>query len=509
MPQESTPPAMTFLEMISKAPPGASAIEDVNGGKMTYGQLKANAHKVVGFLNNAGFKKTDRIAIIMPNGPQLAVTIVSVASGFTAMPINPDYKAPEFENYLLALHPKALLTKAGTMSWQMEIARNLGLETLELIPSGGNEAGAFSLGGPDKSDLVEPEFTRPDDTVFVFLTSGTTSLPKRIPLTNANICWSLHYLNRDGALDSRSRFLIFFPFFHAGGTLTFCRSISNGGTAICTAGSQPTQFYRWLDETKPTAYTAAPAIHQMILEMAKDHRDAIACSSLRWIMTGSASMPSSVVQRMEETLNVPVIEAYGSTEVYGIGTSPLPPKKRKYAAVIPCVPELAVMDEQGRPQPVGTLGEIAVRGPNVFGGYEEDSEANAKTFFNGWYKTGDLGQMDEEGYLHLCGRVKDLINKGGEKISPFEVDEALMGHPAVLEAITFPVPHTTLGEDLDAAVVLRLDQKVSEYELRKFLFERLADFKVPTRILFVMEIPKGSTGKASRQEIARVLGFGR
>jgi acyl-coenzyme A synthetase/AMP-(fatty) acid ligase len=145
---------MTILEMISKAIPGASAIEDVNGGKMTYGQLKANAHKVVGFLNNAGFKKTDRIAIIMPNGLQLAVTLVSVASGFTVMPINPDYKAPEFENYLLALHPRALLTKAGTMSWQLETARNLGLETLELIPNGGNEEGAFSLGGPDKSDLV-------------------------------------------------------------------------------------------------------------------------------------------------------------------------------------------------------------------------------------------------------------------------------------------------------------------------------------------------------------------
>jgi acyl-CoA synthetase (AMP-forming)/AMP-acid ligase II len=491
--------------MISGATPASSAIEGVDGRRMTYGQLKANARKIVSSLNAAGFRRNDRISVALPNGPELAVAMVSVASGFTAVPMSPDLKEEEFERYLSALRLKAVLAKAGTVPRHM--LSKFGLDVFELAPDSSPEAGAFSLSSPSfrNQDLAEPEFTEPKDTVLVLMTSGTTALPKRIPITNGNFYWGILQNSRDGTIDSTTRLLIFFPLTHAAGAISLWRSILNGGTVICPHEMNPVNFYQWLDNTQANAFFAAPPVHQIILDMAENHKDSIARSDLRWLMTGSASIRKDIMEKMEETFKAPVIEAYGSTETIGIGFSPLPPRKHKYAAVMPVVPGLEILDDKGKALPVGALGEIAVRGPNVFSGYEDDPEENARVFSNGWFRTGDLGFMDGEGYLHLGGRVKDIINKGGRKISPAEVDEALMDHPAVSDALAFPVPHPTLGEDVDAAVVLRTDRKVTEGELRAFLFQRLEYFKVPTRIVVVREIPKGPMGKVNRQEAARAL----
>jgi acyl-coenzyme A synthetase/AMP-(fatty) acid ligase len=505
--REDAQPTSTIYGVISGASPNASAIEGVEGGRITYGQLRANAQRIVGFLNSSGFRRNDRIAIPMPSGPVLAVALASVASGFTAIPINPEFKPSEFEKYLLDLHPKAVLTLAGTMQQQNRIAEDLGIETMGLFADRSPGAGAFSLSCPETANRAEPDFTRPDDTILVLLTSGTTALPKKIPWTNRNMHWGIRYCNEGTELGPSPRMLFFAPLFHASGMIILWRALFSGGTAICGREFEPSEFFRWLDETRATQFFASPARQQSILKMAGEHMDVIARSALRWIMSGTTTSNKEILERTERTFKVPVIDSYGSTETIVIGFSPLPPRKSKYGAIMPCVPELAIHDENGRSLPSGRTGEIAVRGPQIFKGYEEDPEANAQVFVNGWLRTGDLGLIDGEGYLHLKGRVKDIINKGGEKISPLEIDEALMEHPSVLDALTFPVPHQSLGEDVDAAVVLRPDRKAGEFELRAFLFQRLAYFKVPTRLVFVDEIPKGPTGKASRRDMAKALGL--
>jgi acyl-CoA synthetase (AMP-forming)/AMP-acid ligase II len=253
-------------------------------------------------------------------------------------------------------------------------------------------------------------------------------------------------------------------------------------------------------------YSAVPAVQQSIIEMAKENKDVISRSRLRLVRTGTASLPSKTLKELERIFGVPVVETYGSTEAIGIGRSS-PCMGHRLGALKPIAPGIEIMNEKGNELHQGELGEIAVRGPNVFKGYEDDPEANKAAFVDGWFRTGDLGYFDGEGYLHLVGRVKEIINKGGEKVAPQEIDSALMEHPVVAEAVAFPVPHKTLGEDVDAAVVLREGGQVTEGELRSFLFDRLAYFNVPTRIVFVKMIPKGPTGKANRSDMARTLGL--
>jgi acyl-CoA synthetase (AMP-forming)/AMP-acid ligase II len=485
---------------------GNSAIEDVRGKMMTYRQLQDHVNRFVGGLNGVGFRRNDRIAIVMPNGPEIAVTLVSVACGFTAILLNPNYTTPEFEQYLSKIKVKALLVERGSRSPSMEVAKSLGLELFELAPRGGGEEGPFARAALDSHGKEEPDFAKPEDIAFVLLTSGTTALPKRIPLTHMNLCWGVYCFNKHSGMTGADRNLIIFPFFHSGGMFTLFKSLNTKGTAICTPGFRPSEFFEWLDRTHPTTYTGTPTMFQIIVAMAKDHREVVSRSKLKWMVTGAAAMPYKLMRELEGTFGVPVIETYVASEGM-VGVSPLPPLVRKHAAVIPCI-DVAIIDELGNVVPTGTLGEITVRGPNISKGYEDDPETNELAFFNGWFKTGDLGYMDGDGYLHLSGRVKEIINKGGEKIAPFEIDETLLKHPAVAEAVAFPVPHPSLGEDVNVAVVLSKGQTASEDELRMYLFDRLAHFKVPTRILILPEIPKGPSGKVKRFEMAQALGLG-
>jgi acyl-coenzyme A synthetase/AMP-(fatty) acid ligase len=294
--------------------------------------------------------------------------------------------------------------------------------------------------------------------------------------------------------------------FYAGGLNHIYRPLYTGGTIICAEGFQRTEFFQWLEKTKPTVFSSPPAAQQFIVEMAKNHRDVISNSKIRMIRSGTAALPSKALRELEAAFGVPVVESYNATEVIGIGLTSAS-IGHEPGAFKPTVPEIMIMDEKGNQLSQGELGEIAVKGPNVFKGYEGDAEANKAAFINGWFRTGDLGFIDKQGYLHLGGRIKEIINKGGEKVAPLEVDKVLMEHPAVAEAVTFPVPHPTLGEDLNVAVVVRQGQHVTEAELRMLLFQKLTYFKVPTRILFVEEIPKGATGKPSRKEMAREMGL--
>jgi acyl-CoA synthetase (AMP-forming)/AMP-acid ligase II len=301
------------------------------------------------------------------------------------------------------------------------------------------------------------------------------------------------------------------PLFHIHGLIAaVSSSLAAGGEVWCSPGFNALKVFAWMDEAKPTWYTAVPTMHQAILARAERNKDSVARAGLRFIRSSSASLPPQVMAELEKTFGAPVIESYGMTEAaHQMTSNPLPPRARKPGSVgIAAGPEVAIMDEAGNLLPQGGLGEIVIRGPNVTKGYEANPDANAKAFADGWFRTGDQGTLDEEGYLRITGRLKELINRGGEKVSPLEVDEILMDHPAVAQVVTFGMPHDKLGEEVAAAIVLREGLSAGERELRDFCGMRLADFKVPRRIVIVAEIPKGATGKLQRIGLAAKLGLG-
>jgi len=350
-----------------------------------------------------------------------------------------------------------------------------------------------------------------DDLALLLHTSGTTSRPKLVPLLQRNLLASAEHIGRTLALTRDDVCLNILALFHIHGLIAATlSSLAAGASVSCTPGFNALKFFHWLDEVRPTWYTAVPTMHQAILARAGRHREEIARGRLRLIRSSSASLPAPVMLEMEKTFGVPVIEAYGMTEAsHQMASNPLPPRERKPGSVGMAIgPEIAVLDEDWNPLPRGEVGEVAIHGPNVTPGYEANPEANAKSFREGWFRTGDQGVIDEEGYLRLTGRLKEQINRGGEKFSPLEVDEVLALHPAVAQAITFAMPHDKLGEEVAAAVVLREGATATERELHNFCAARLSHFKVPRKVVFVTEIPKGATGKLQRIGLAQKLGLG-
>jgi acyl-CoA synthetase (AMP-forming)/AMP-acid ligase II len=348
------------------------------------------------------------------------------------------------------------------------------------------------------------------EIALILHTSGTTSRPKIVPLRHVNVTASAYNIGASLALTEQDVCLNIMPLFHIHGLIAATlASLAAGGAVCCTPGFNGFRFYSWLEQVRPTWYTAVPTMHQTILELAPRNARVIATGRLRLIRSSSSSLPAQVMTAMEAAFGVPVIESYGMTEAaHQMASNPLPPAPRFPGCVgIAAGPEIAIMDDEGVLLPAGAAGEVVIRGRNVTAGYENNPAANEAGFVDGWFRTGDQGVLDADGYLRLTGRLKELINRGGEKISPLEVDEVLMDHPAVAQCLTFAVPHDKLGEEVGAAIVLRAGESVKDTELRAFCAERLAGFKVPRRIVFVEEIPKGATGKPQRIGMARKLGL--
>jgi acyl-CoA synthetase (AMP-forming)/AMP-acid ligase II len=345
---------------------------------------------------------------------------------------------------------------------------------------------------------------------LVLHTSGTTSRPKIVPLTQRNVCASAMNVAQSIALARADRCLNIMPLFHIHGLIAAVLASAQAGASVhCTSGFDALQFFRWLEEVRPTWYTGVPTMHQAILGRATRNEAIIRSARLRLVRSSSASLPPQVMAELEKTFGAPVIEAYGMTEAaHQMASNPLPPRPRKPGSVgLPAGPDVAVMDEAGKLLPADAIGEIVIRGANVTPGYKNNAQANAAAFTNGWFRTGDQGVMDADGYFRLTGRLKEIINRGGEKISPREVDEVLLDHPAVAQVVTFAVPHAKLGEEVAACIVLADGAAADEKSIRAFAAERLADFKVPRTVVFVAEIPKGATGKLQRIGLAEKLGL--
>ncbi len=346
---------------------------------------------------------------------------------------------------------------------------------------------------------------------LVLHTSGTTARPKIVPLTNGNLAASARHVGESLALGPNDVCLNIMPLFHIHGLVAAVMSSLRAGAGVCcTPGFNAFKFGEWLEEVRPTWYTAVPTMHQAILMRMRAHPERARTAGLRLIRSSSASLPPQVMQELEDVFGSPVVEAYGMTEAaHQMASNPLPPRARKPGAVgLAAGPEVAVMADDGAILPQGSVGEVVIRGPNVTPGYAGNPDANARAFTDGWFRTGDQGRIDEEGYLFLTGRLKEQINRGGEKISPLEVDVVLLDHPSVAQVVTFGVPHAKLGEEVGAVVVLHPGQAATEQEIRDFCAARLAAYKVPRHVLLRDDIPKGATGKVQRIGLAAKLGLG-
>ncbi len=483
---------------------------------LSYGGLRDQVGRTGEALARAGIGAGDRVAIVLPNGPEMAAAFLATAACATAAPLNPAYRADEFAFYLGDLGAKALVLEAGADGPAVEAAARTGVPIIGLAPEPGAGAGTFSLdipagaaAGSDGHDADGAREAR-DDAALVLHTSGTTSRPKIVPLTGANLCASARNIAEWLSLTPGDRCLNIMPLFHIHGLMAgVLASLHAGGTVICTPGFNALRVFGWLDGMAPTWLTAVPTMHQAILARAARNREVIARRRLRLLRSSSSSLPAPVMEELEAAFDAPVIESYGMTEAsHQMTSNPMPPAERRPGGVgLAAGPEVAIMDAAGTLQPTGTKGEVVIRGPNVTPGYENNPEANAAAFTDGWFRTGDEGVIDGAGHLTLTGRLKEIINRGGEKIAPREVDDVLMTHPAVSQAVAFAVPHPKLGEDVAAVIVLREGAQAEERELRAFAAGSLADFKVPRTIVFRDEIPKGATGKLQRIGLAEKLGL--
>jgi oxalate---CoA ligase len=499
----------TIRDMLCSMPAARRAVGAPGRPDADAGDVLAHVDRTVAALNSFGIGRGDKLAIVLDNGPEMVTAFLGCAAACTTAPLNPGYREDEFAFYLEDLNASALLVAANSQSPAVAAAARLGIPLIHLHASPGEQAGLFTLSGAPAT-AANSGHAAADDVALVLHTSGTTSRPKIVPLSHTNLLASAANIVRTLSLSPEDRCLNIMPLFHIHGLVAaVLASLAAGGSVFCTPGFNALRFFAWMEEARPTWYTAVPTMHQAILGRAGRNADVIAAHPLRFIRSSSASLPASVFAEMERVFGCPVIEAYSMTEnAHQMTSNQLPPGKRKPGSVgVAAGPEVAIMSPDGRLLPAGEIGEVVTRGPNVTRGYENNPKANAEAFAHGWFHTGDQGVMDAEGFLRITGRLKEIINRGGEKIAPLEVDEVLMTHPAVHQAVTFAMPHDKLGEDVAAAIVLKEGATASERDIREFAAVRLADFKVPRRVVIVPEIPKGATGKLQRIGLAAKLGL--
>jgi acyl-CoA synthetase (AMP-forming)/AMP-acid ligase II len=475
--------------------PDHNAIECPGYRPLTYRDLRQQIISVVKTLNAMGFRRNDRIAIIAPAGPDTAVIIISVMAGFTSIPLNPQNRDQEYTSYFSQLKIKLIIVQKGYETAATAVAKSLNIPIIELIPVSGL-AGKFEMEPTFIQDAKEAEFATTSDIATLLLTSGTTAKPKIVPLSQRQFCEDAHKMRIKYQYTETDRHLHIVPYYHVTGFKgTLVTPLLTGGTIICTKDFIPPDFLSLLKTFRPTHYVAVPAMHQGILrEIKKVPPDELKNNSLRGIRSGSASLPANVNQELEKLLGIPVTDGYAMSES-GIISINIPP--REGSVGIPVIEYLAIIDENGNELKSGETGEIIVQGGSVFCGYEDAPEENDAAFINGKFRTGDLGYVDDDGYLFITGRKNELINKGGRKISPEEIDVVLKSNPLVRDAMTFGVTDPVLGEDI-AAMVVPADEKLTETDLHMFLLDRIIQFKVPRRIYFVDAIPRNPAGKPLR-----------
>jgi acyl-CoA synthetase (AMP-forming)/AMP-acid ligase II len=495
------PSPPTLADLLSRAEPGHPAvILPDEGSATTYFALAEQVESLAARLARSGLEPGEAVAIVLPNGLEyLAAFLAVTRARLIAAPLNPAYKADEFRFALEDAGVRAVIAPAEAPLLR-EAARSLGL--VVWVASRGN--GHVRLEGEGLAAAADraPDRPRPDDVALFLHTSGTTSRPKGVPLTHANLLASVGNIAAHYRLTPEDTGLLVMPLFHVHGLIGATLSLFwAGGSLVVPPRFSAAGFWPTARAHRVRWYSAVPTIHQVLLSRA-DADGAPAQSGFRFIRSCSSALAPATLGQLEARFGAPVLEAYAMTEAsHQMTSNPLPPQPHKPGSVGRGTNvDVAIMDEAGTLLPAGTPGEVVVRGPNVTRGYRNNPEANAAAFTNGWFRTGDRGVLDADGYLTLIGRIKELINRGGEKISPLEIDAALLTHPAVAEAATFAAPDAKYGEEVYAAVVLK--GTATAEDLQAYCRGRLADFKVPKVVYLVPELPKGPTGKVQRRHLA-------
>lgn len=486
----------TLLDLI-QAPGNATAVILPEAGtKITYEELRSQVASVADALASAGIGPGDRVAMSLPNGLDTIVCFLAASIAGTAAPLNPGYRYDEFAFFLEDTNAKLLVVPSGGA----EEARRAAGDKIPVIEAEVDSSGIVRLSPSPKGKTAGAP--RPDDVALVLHTSGSTGRPKRVPLRHRNLTVSAQNIIHTYRLGPEDVSLVAMPLFHVHGLVASTLStLASGGTVVVPPKFNPLSFWRTVRDYHATWYSAVPTIHSLLLARAGSEKPPGA-EHLRFIRSCSAPLSPEMMQKLETLFGAPALEAYGMTEAsHQMASNPLPPGVRKPGSVgVGTGVKISIMDADGHHLPAGTAGEVVIQGPNVIDGYENNPEANATSFVDGWFRTGDQGILDSEGYLRLVARIKELINRGGEKISPREIDELLLTHPAVAEAVCFGVPHPTWGEEVAAAVVVK--GTASEADLLSFCKDHLADFKRPKKIHIVETIPRTATGKIQRRVVA-------
>ena len=496
----------TIRNMINQQNDNLIFLTSEKNEKLSYGEFKIFNEKISRQLAATNVKNTDRAAIVLPNGPLMASSFLSISSYMSAAPLNPSYKQEEFEFYLDDLKPKFLLVEPNSKSLAVIAAKNLNIPVFEMKISDNQPLGTFELF--DK----ETDYKNPNDydEALVLHTSGTTSRPKIVPLSNLNIFTSAVNISKSLKLTADDHCLNIMPLFHIHGLIAVLSASAKVGASVCASnGFNALKFLDLAETQNITWYSGVPTMHQAILLRAQKNSDKAKKLNLRFIRSSSASLPPAIFEQLNDIFQTPVIEAYGMTEAtHQMASNPLPPAIQKPGLVgMPAGPEICIMNDKNEKLIQGEIGEICIKGDNVTNGYENNPEANKQSFVNDWFRTGDEGFFDEDGYLKISGRLKEIINKGGEKISPLEVDNILMDFPPIDQALCFGYKDKMLGEDIAVAIKLKENKSCTEDDIKSYANEKLAKFKIPKKIFIVEDIPKGATGKLQRIGLAKKFGL--
>lgn len=496
----------TIRNMINQQNDDLIFLTSEKNEKLSYGEFKIFNEKISRQLAATNIINSDRAAIVLPNGPLMASSFLSISSYMSAAPLNPSYKQEEFEFYLDDLKPKFLLVEPNSKSLAVIAAKNLNIPVFEMKISDNQPLGTFELF--DK----ETDYKNPNDydEALVLHTSGTTSRPKIVPLSNLNIFTSAVNISKSLKLTTDDHCLNIMPLFHIHGLIAVLSASAKVGASVCASnGFNALKFLDLAETQNITWYSGVPTMHQAILLRAQKNSDKAKKLNLRFIRSSSASLPPAIFKQLNDIFQTPVIEAYGMTEAtHQMASNPLPPAIQKPGLVgMPAGPEICIMNDKNEKLPQGEIGEICIKGDNVTNGYENNPEANKQSFVNDWFRTGDEGFFDEDGYLKISGRLKEIINKGGEKISPLEVDNILMDFPPIDQALCFGYKDKMLGEDIAVAIKLKENKSCTEDDIKSYANEKLAKFKIPKKIFIVEDIPKGATGKLQRIGLAKKFGL--
>ena len=495
----------TLLSLLDRAPRDTAALRSPEFERdFTYARFMDEVHAVRDGLRGCGVGNGDVVGIVMPNGPEVLFTFFgALAAGAAAMPINPELKAEEID-YALEDSRASLV-----IATPEEVARLDGCTVLTdrrarllFDPMNG-----CRVEGPAATPRQPARAPEPSDPALLLYTSGTTSRPKGVVLSHANLLTSAHNIARSYALNADDIALCVMPLFHVHGLVaSVMATLATGGSVIVPRRFSASGFWPVAARYQPTWFTAVPTMHTILLNTFDQHFIG-PMPNFRFVRSCSSALAPATQEQFEDRFQVALLQAYGMTEAaHQIATNPLPPGERKAGSVgLPTGVQVTALDDDGNELPAGTTGEISIKGPNVTSGYLRNPEATAAAFTNGWFRTGDSGMVDDDGYVFLLGRIKELINRGGEKITPMEIDDVLLRHPAVAEAVAIGVPHAVYGEEVEAVVALKAGQVVTAEDLITYASEHLARFKVPKAIRFVPEVPRGATGKIQRRRLLELL----